>query len=94
MVLEACATVATLWVMHKVRQGRIRREFLERHLEDIREQNELVARSWQSSESDDRLLEIKRKFKPSSFLSPEIKIRETYHRDEQRRIERVDSTVD
>ncbi len=58
----------------------IRAKFFLKYGGKIKKENEEIIRVWKRERPDQKTIVIERKFKPSAFLAPTIKIKQTFTR--------------
>jgi hypothetical protein len=81
------AGVAAVSIAFAARQRRIKANFLRRHGEAIREENERIAAVWRAKRPREKELVVDRRFKPPVSLAPTVKVSEKFRRDPSPRYE-------
>ena len=81
MIIEASIGVALAGLIFKLRQARIRRQFVKQHGSQIRTENEAVAEVWRHRRPKEKKLVVERTFRPDGFLAPTITVKQRFRRD-------------
>ena len=84
MIVELSVGAALAGLLLKIRQARIKRHFLRQHGCQIRQENEIVAQLWRSSDAREKTLVVERTFRPRGLLTPKIRIRQRFTRGSRR----------